>query len=44
MIGIAIGSRGLVRVIGDPTFECDSRSMDTDGETARRLVAVPYGS
>lgn len=42
--GIAIGSRGVLRVLGEPTFECDSRSKVTEGETARRLEAAGYGS
>lgn len=42
--GIAIGRRGVVRVLGEPMFECDSRSKVTEGETARRLEAAGYGS
>lgn len=42
--GIAIGRRGVLRVLGEPMFECDSRSKLTEGETARRLEAAGYGS
>lgn len=44
MIGMAIGSRGLLRLMGEPMFECDSRRRLTEGDTARRLEAVAYGS
>lgn len=45
VIGNGIGTREDPPGVRGPNSKgCDSRRRDTDGETARRLVAVGYGS
>lgn len=39
LTGIEMGSLGLLRLIGEPMTEWDSRRYDIDGDTARRLEA-----